>query len=57
MRLGQLTLQWQYLQPSPNKFGMSFFNTASHTTNEVGPEELDQYQVFLGVNVTLPVSL
>jgi len=56
-RIAELMLQWNVRQAGQNKAGISLFTSASHQEVEQVGADMDQYQVFLGVNVAWPASL
>ncbi|MFO7593816.1 MAG: hypothetical protein R6X15_07245 [Pseudomonadota bacterium] len=48
----ELMTQWAYLRATESRAGVSFLATGSYQEREETGVESDQYQVFLGVNVT-----
>lgn len=48
---------WTYQQAQNNKPGIQLFTTANYQNTSSTETNLDQYQVFVGVNVSWPVSL
>ena len=55
--LTQATVQWRYREAAQNRFGITFFSNGSYQTTEDQGSDADDYQLFLGINVSLPISM